>query len=185
MTVLIVACSAGGQTGPRRGSLQVDWVGADTGRLAAPAVAEWCDSLGMLELRAISGDTGVALALYPSDSVTTTDALKPAEFRVVPPERADTSRPAAAIVLRYFAETSIRGFRADSGTVTLKTVGPAAGAGRFSASLRSATDGSKLTVSGSFEGLTVTSGPPECGGEPEEPEDLEEEGSDEDGADME
>ena len=170
-----LACSSRNSPPPRGGSLQVEWIGADTGKLSAPAVAEWCDSLKMLELRAISGDTGVALALYPSDSVTTGVAAGPADYRVVEPHRADSNRPAGAIALRYFAETSIRGYRGDSGTVTLKVLDPGAGAGRFSAYLRSATDGSKLTVTGSFEGLTVSAAPPGCGGEPEEPELLNEE----------
>jgi hypothetical protein len=177
-----VACSSEETPVQRGGSLQVEWVGADTGKLSAPAVAEWCDSLRMLELRAISGDTGVVLALYPSVSVTTGIAIRPADYRVVEPQRADSIRPSAAIVLRYFAETSIRGFRSDSGTVALKALGSRAGAGRFSAHLRSATDGSRLTVTGSFDGLAVTTAPAACGGEPDEPElPTEEEDEDYDG----
>jgi hypothetical protein len=170
-----LACASGDPAGPQGGSLQVEWVGADTGKLSAPAVAEWCDSLRLLELRAIGGDTGIALLLYPSDSGTPSGTVAPGDYPVVPPQRADSTRPAAAVALRWFAETSIRGFRGDSGTVVLESIGPdAARAGRFSARLRSATEGSRLTVTGSFKGLTVTPAPPACAGEaesePEEPE---------------
>jgi hypothetical protein len=157
-----VACSSGESADTRTGSLQVEWTGADTGKLSAPAVAEWCDSLKLLELRAIHGDTGIALVFYPSDSVT------PAHYPVVPPEKADSSRPSAAVALRWFAETSIRGFRGDSGTVVLEATGAGAGAGRFSAHLRSATEGSRLRVTGSFTGLTVTPASTGCAGPPPE-----------------
>jgi hypothetical protein len=149
------------------GSLEVQWVGSDTGRFTAPVVAEWCDSLRLLELRALRGDTGVALALYPTDSVA------PGQYKVVPPQRGDSARPAAAVALRWFAETAIRGFRSDSGTVTL-TAGAGRGvdAGRFSATLRSANEGSRLTLAGSFSGLTVAPGSPECAGAAPDPDDT-------------
>jgi len=189
-----LACSSGEPADSRGGSLEADWIGSDTGKLSAPAVAEWCDSLKLLELRAIHGDTGIALVFYPSgsaaraasvpragaavkpDSVVPGDSVTPGRYPVIAPERADSSRPAAAIALRWFAETSIRGFRGDSGTVVLEATGPGASAGRFSAYLRSATEGSRLTVTGSFKGLSITPAPRDCAGrlpqEPDEPEEL-------------
>jgi hypothetical protein len=191
-----LACSSAEPARPPAGTLEVEWIGADTGKLSAPAVAEWCDSLKLLELRAIQGDTGIALVFYPSGSVTRADsvprtgsAAKPASvppgdsvtpgrYPVIAPERADSSRPSAAVALRWFAETSIRGFRGDSGTVVLEATGPGTSAGRFSAYLLSATEGSRLTVTGSFKGLSVTPAPQGCAGrppqEPDEPEELEE-----------
>ena len=189
-----LACSTREPADSRTGSLDVEWIGADTGKLSAPAVAEWCDGLKLLELSAIHGDTGIALALYPSgsggradsaarpgaiprsgpvarpDSATPGDSVAPGDYPVVTPERADSSRPAAAVALRWFEETSIRGFRGDSGTVVLEATGPATSAGRFSARLRSTTEGSRLTVTGSFKGLTVIPAPQDCVGHP--PEEL-------------
>ena len=52
---------AGGKSGAR---LEVRWAGADSARFGAPATAEWCDSLDLLEIRAAAGDTGIELALY-------------------------------------------------------------------------------------------------------------------------
>jgi hypothetical protein len=164
------ACASGEQAAPPAGSLQVVWTGADTGKLSAPAVAEWCDSLRLLEVRAIHGDTGIALVLYPADSGVAAGRVPPGKYPVSPPQRADSSRPAAAVALRWFAETSIRGFRGESGSVMLDTAGPGTGAGRFSAALRSATEGSRVNVTGSFTGLTITPAPPDCAGRPREPE---------------
>ena len=163
---VVAACSPGGSAGRPAGSIEAQWVGADTGKLAAPALAEWCDSLRVLELRALRGDTGIALALYPADS------LVPADYRVVSPERGDSVRPAAAVALRWFAETTIQGFRSDSGSVVLTAAGPGAGAGRFTARLRSSTEGRRLRVSGSFSGLTITPAPPDCAGVPRDPDDT-------------
>jgi hypothetical protein len=138
----------------------VVWTGSDTGKLSAPAVAEWCDSLDILELRAVRGDTGIALVLYTADSAS------PGTYPVIAPERADSTPPSAAVALRWFAETSIRGFRGDSGTVVLEATGPGTWAGRFSAYLRSATEGSRLTVTGSFKGLSVIPAVQDCAGRP-------------------
>jgi hypothetical protein len=165
--IVMAACAQEKPDVPSSSTLEVRWVGSDTGKLVAPAVAEWCDSLRMLELRAMHGDTGIALVLFPADS------LEPGDFRTVVPERADSERPAAAIALRWFAETSIRGFRADSGTLSLASLGPGTGAGRFTARLRSATEGSRLTVTGSFKGLTVGPAPADCAGVAEDPDDSE------------
>jgi hypothetical protein len=152
--VLATACSRERPADSPGATLEARWVGSDSGKIVAPAVAEWCDSLRLLEVRAVHGDTGIALVLYPADSLT------PGPHRVVPPERGDSTRPSGAVALRWFAETSIRGFRGD-------------GAGSFVARLRSTTDGSRLHITGSFRGLTVHPASPECAGVPKEPVDTE------------
>lgn len=161
------ACSRQEPAAPQGGTIEAQWVGSDTGRLVAPAVAEWCDSLRMLELRAVQGDTGIALVLYPADS------LARGEYPVAAPQRADSARPSAAVALRYFSETSIRGFRSDSGAVTLGGTGPGGTSGRFTAHLRSATEGSRLDLTGSYRGLSVRPASPDCAGVAEDPDDPE------------
>lgn len=164
--LMAAAGCSGERSGPSPGGfLEVEWVGGDTGRLVAPAVGEWCDSLRILEVRAVHGDTGIALALYPADSV------EAGEYPLVVPQRADSVRPASAAALRWFAETSIRGFRSDSGTVRITGVTP--GAGRFSGTLRSVTEGTRLTVTGSFQGITVGPAPADCAGVAPDPDDTE------------
>ena len=165
--VLATACSRERPADSPGATLEARWVGSDSGKIVAPAVAEWCDSLRLLEVRAVHGDTGIALVLYPADS------LIPGPYRVVPPERGDSTRPSGAVALRWFAETSVRGFRGDSGSVTLSATGPGAGGGSFVARLRSTTDGSRLHITGSFRGLTVHPASPECAGVPKEPVDTE------------
>jgi hypothetical protein len=164
--VLGTACSRDTPAAPPRSTLEVEWVGSDTGKLVAPVVAEWCDSLRVLELRAVRGDTGIALALYPPESVTA------GHYPMVPPERGDSTRPSSAVALRWFAETSIRGFQGDSGSVSLAG-GPGAVGGSFAGRLRSTTEGSRLKVTGSFRGLTVGPAPPECAGVAKVPADSE------------
>ncbi len=153
-------CEKEEATEPGTGTLRVEWTGADTGQMAGPAVAEWCDSLRFLQVSTIHGDTGFAFVIYPKDSVI------PARYGVMLPAKADTSRPAAAIALRWFAEVSIRGFRGDGGEVVLAALVPGAGSGRFSAKLKSATDGSRLAIKGTFERLTISRSPASCGGRP-------------------
>jgi hypothetical protein len=165
--MLMAACSRAEPSAPAGGSLEVRWFGSDTGKLVAPAVAEWCDSLRLLEVRAVHGDTGIALVLYPADS------MKPGRYPLVPPQRRDSTRPAAALALRWFAETSIRGFRSDSGSVALAALGPGTGRGSFGGRLRSATEGSQLTVRGTFQGITVTPAPADCAGVAQDPDDSE------------
>ncbi len=171
--IALLACSSEESADPRAGSLAVEWTGADTGKLSGLAVAEWCDSLDLLELRAIHGDTGIALVLYPSDSRSRSGSVAAVDYPVVPPERADSSRPAAAVALRWFAETSIRGFRGDSGSVVLAAPGPDGYAGRFTAHLRAAVEGSRLTATGSFKGLAITQALPGCAGGPADESDEE------------
>jgi hypothetical protein len=155
-----MACASDEPADHSAGSLHVEWTGADTGKLSAPAVAQWCDSLALLEIRAIQGDTGVALLVYPGDSGA--DSVRPGTYPVVPPKRAAGARPASAIAMRWFAETSIRRFSGDSGSVGLE----APGAGSHSAHLRSPSEGSRLMLTGSFKGLTVRHAPPDCAGAP-------------------
>lgn len=178
--VAVPGCStgAGNESRQRAGSLDVEWIGSDTGKLSAPAVAEWCDSLRLLEVRAIRGDTGVALALYPPDSVRSAVAVGRGEYRVISPEGADSIRPSAAVALRWFAETSIRGFRGDSGQVVLEAAGRDSAAGRFSARLRSISEGSRLSITGSFQGLTIIPAPGDCAGRHEEPYESDDDGGD-------
>jgi hypothetical protein len=149
------ACDRPSAGGEGAAGLVAEWTGSDTGRLAAPARAEWCDSLGMLEIRAIRGDSGLALAVYPESLV------RPDSYPVRPPDRADSSAPAAAVGMRWFAETSIKGFQGDSGYVVLEqTEGRVTG--RFEAAMRSVSDPMRLDLQGAFHGIRVVPAGPGC-----------------------
>jgi len=130
--------------------LEVKWTGAaDSGKVSGPAVAEWCDSLGMLEIRAVRGDTGISLALYPKSG------FKAQGYPVVPSAVADSAPPAAAVALRWFAETSIRGFQGDSGNVVVQESPAGVYAGSVQAHAHSVTDANRITIKGSFSRLSV------------------------------
>lgn len=129
--------------------LEAEWSGEDTVRVSGPATAEWCDSLRLLQIQALRGDTGVAIALYP------VKLFEAGRFPVAPPAKADSAPPAAAVALRWFAETSIRGFQGDSGAVVVEQTRPGVYAGTFDAKAHSVTDGGHLTIRGSFRELTM------------------------------
>jgi hypothetical protein len=144
----IVGCDRPSSSGEGTGAMVAEWTGSDTGRLVAPARAEWCDSLGMLEIRAIHGDSGLAVAIYPESLV------RPDSYPVRPPDSADSVPPASAVALRWFAETAIRGFQGDSGQVVLeRTDGRVTG--WFEAAMRSVNDDMRLDLRGSFRELRI------------------------------
>ena len=137
---------AGGGSGP---FLEAEWSGKDTATIRGAATAEWCDSLRLLQIQALRGDTGVAIAIYPGGQ------LEAGRFRVVSPTRADSAPPGAAVALRWFAETSIKGFQGDSGAVVVDQPRPGVLTGTFNAKAHSVTDEGRLTIRGSFRGLVV------------------------------
>lgn len=133
------------ERGPR---LAAEWTGSDTGHIGAAVRVEWCDSLRMLEIRALHGDTGIAVAVYP------TGAARPDSYPIVLPDRADSNRPASAVGIRWFAETAVRGFQGDKGAVVLERADDRV-SGWFQAELRSINDGRRLTLLGSFQAAPV------------------------------
>ena len=156
-------------TGPR---LEASWTGADTATLSAPGTAAWCDTLRVLEIVAIAGDTGIGIAVYPSDSIAS------GRYRVRPPAVADSLPPAAAVGLRWFSETAVQGFQGDSGEVTLTRTPGGVLSGRFTAAARAIVGNGRLTLTGSFDDLraipatrgcsTAPIPPPDGGPDPEE-----------------
>ena len=144
----LIACDRPSGSGEGAGGVVLEWTGSDTGRLVAPARAEWCDSLRLLEIRAVHGDSGVAVAVYP---VTT---ARPDSYPVRPPDEADSAPPASAVALRWFAETSIKGFQSDSGLLVLeRTDGRVSG--HLTAAMRSINDEMRLDLRGSFRDVRI------------------------------
>ncbi|HEU5303716.1 MAG TPA: hypothetical protein VFU40_03645, partial [Gemmatimonadales bacterium] len=131
------------------GHLEVSWVGTDTGRISGSALAEWCEEQRRLEIRAIAGDTGVALAVFP-DVV-----LSPDSYRVVTPVGKDTAAPSARVALRWFGKTAIKGFRGDSGAVVLESTDSGQLSGHLATRASSVSNSDRVTLTGEFENLTV------------------------------
>jgi hypothetical protein len=141
------------------GRLSVHWTGPDTATFSSTAVAEWCASLHLLEIRAVSGDTGAGIVLYPADTINA------GVYPVRRPDVADTSLPpSAAVALRWSSRTTIMGYQADSGQVTVERTPDARLAGRFTVHARPLGTGSLLRGTGSFEGLRIVTAPASCAG---------------------
>jgi hypothetical protein len=152
------------------GRLEARWTGADTGKISGLATAEWCADSLVLEIRAIQGDTGLALALYVVDTIATDS------YRVVEPARADSVPPSASVALRLLSQTAIKGFQGDSGTVILERSGSGQLSGSLAARARSVLNGGQIRLSGNFERVAVT--PQERGCIPEPPDTIPEMQSD-------
>lgn len=133
----------------RTGRLEAAWAGADSGKISGAATAEWCGVRRLLEIRAVQGDTGLALALYPAET------LAAGVYRVVDPAKADSVPPAAGVALRWLAQTTIQGLQGDSGTVVLERSGAGELSGVLTAKARSVVNGERVTVTGSFRNLVV------------------------------
>ena len=144
-----LACAkpdAGTRSGPR---LTVRWTGADTAAFGASATAERCDTLHLIEIRAISGDTGLGLALYDSGTV------RPGSYPIRLPGGADRVAPAAALALRWFSKTAVQGYQGESGNVTLRRAANGDLSGTFTAKARAINTKAYLDLTGSFEDLRV------------------------------
>jgi hypothetical protein len=131
------------------GHLEADWSGSDRGKISAPASAEWCGARRLLEIRAVQGDTGIALALYVEDTLTA------GRYRVVDPPKAESLPPAAAVALRWFTQNAVKGFQGATGTVFLERSQSGELAGNVTARAHSVADTQWVTVKGTFDGLAV------------------------------
>jgi len=151
------ACHSPSKGASGVGKLDVRWTGREPGSISAPATASWCASRHMLEVRSIQGDTGLALALYPAETLTA------GVYRVVDPIRAESLPPAASVALRWLTSKVVQGFRGDGGTVRLERSSSGQLSGEVSARARSVVDTQRLTISGSFRNVTLRSDPAECG----------------------
>lgn len=153
--LLLSTCFAAACWGPAEepepaGRLVARWTGPDSGQVSTPATAEWCSQRRLLEIRAVHGDTGFSMVLYPLDTV---DADT---YRVVLPEGADSLAPSAAVALRLFSPTTIKGYQGDSGNVVLERSGSGELSGTVEARSRSVSGRELLHISGRFRDLDVT-----------------------------
>ena len=129
--------------------LEVRWTGSDTAAFSAPASAEQCDTLELVQIRAIAGDTGIGLAIYRRGGI------ERGSYPILRPEVAETTPTSAAVGLRWFSRTAVQGFQADSGQLELDTAISGHLSGRFTARAHAITGNARLKVTGSFEGLRV------------------------------
>lgn len=152
--LLLIAAAAGcGKESEETGGVEIRWTGADTGGMEAPATARWCDSERAAEIVGIAGDSGIALALFPVDT------MHPGVYPVSLPGQ--SARPRASMSLRRFGENMVLGYYSLSGTVTVDSGRGLSGS--YEASLTELNTSAQLNVSGSFRNLTLVPGDPTCG----------------------
>ncbi|MEP7227943.1 MAG: hypothetical protein ABI785_11315 [Gemmatimonadales bacterium] len=146
---LLTACDVRESQRAQAGRLEAEWTGADSGKISTPAAAEWCAERRWLEIRAIQGDTGLAMALYPMDSIESDS------YPVVDPARADSVRPSASLGLRLFSQTAVKGYRGDSGAVLLVRSRSGRLSGKVTARVRGVPNGEQVRLSGKFDRVAV------------------------------
>ena len=135
------------------GHLEANWSGPDGGKISAPASAEWCGATRLLEIRAVQGDTGIALALYPKDT------LAAGRYRIMDPLKAESLPPAAGVALRWFTQNAVKGVQGDTGTVFLDRSPSGELGGSLTAGARSVVDTQRVAIKGTFQGLTIHPSP--------------------------
>jgi hypothetical protein len=131
------------------GNLEVRWSGTEKGMISGTATAEWCGIRKVLEIRTVQGDTGLALALYP------TDTIRAGAYRVVDPPKAESLPPSTGVALRWLTQNAIRGFQGESGAVVLERSPAGLLSGRVTAAVRSVTDTMRLMLNGTFRDLSM------------------------------
>ena len=125
----------------------IEWTGADTGQATLAASATRC--AGEIRLFATSGDTGVAVLLYPNAKLRTD-----MELPVLSPADARETRPAAAIAARWLDSARVDGYRGVKGTVRI-TAHKQTLNGEFRSALRREGDQAEVTLSGQIRRVTI------------------------------
>jgi hypothetical protein len=115
--------------------------------MTAPASATWCEVQRLLEIRSIRGDTGIALALYPTRRPTA------GPYRILEPAKAESLPPAAGMAVRWLARNVVQGFRADSGQLQLERSSTGQLSGQIHARARSVVDTQRIMLTANFRDL--------------------------------
>lgn len=155
LAAVAVAAACAGSDEPA-GVMEVEWSGPDTALIRASATALWCREGHWLEVTGLLGDTGVAVVVYPADTVRT------GQYAVHDP--ADSLGSGAGVALRWFGEDAVHAFQSRSGSVTVSDDEGGTVRGRFEALVVAVIRPETLTVTGEFRRTSVTLGADECAG---------------------
>ena len=150
-----VGCRAGL---PEAGALEAEWRGADRGQFAAKATAVHCPESGIVLLEGIRADSGMALALFPSDP----GVLAPGEYVVAAGNAVEVPRPGALAAFRAFNAAELRAWESYAGTVTLATAGDRLDGG-FQFRMRLTEGADTLAMTGVLRSVPVVTDSIGCG----------------------
>lgn len=131
------------------GRIEVRWTGSSEGGLTVPVTGLRCVDQQMVELLAFRADTGVAFALWLSDSVRTD------YYNVYNPASPAPVRPGAGMALRWFAGNYVAGFEADGGWVLVERSRGDTIAGKLEVRLRAVDRPDTLLLTGTFHGVPL------------------------------
>jgi len=116
-----------------------------------PVSGRWCVGPSRLDIRAVAGDTGLGLVIYPSDS-----SAMHGDYTVLSPEGRLQVRPSAGVALRWVGKVMVQGWWGDSGSVTLAGGVVRGLSGRGAARLVSGLDpDSVTTLEFEFRGVRI------------------------------
>jgi DNA-binding cell septation regulator SpoVG len=147
MAGLVLACDQRTRPADVAGEMSIRWSGSRDGDMTAPASATWCEGQRLLEIRSIRGDTGIALAVYP------TRRPRAGSYRIVEPAKAESVPPAAGVAVRWLARNVVQGFRGDSGELQLERSSTGQLSGQVHARARSVVDTQRIRLTATFRDL--------------------------------
>lgn len=143
LSLLALATACGGSE-----RVVVEWTGADTGQAVLHATATRCG--GEIQLFATSGDTGVAMLLFPPAKLR----LRTADLPVLSVADARQTKPAAAVAARWLDSARVDGYRGVQGTVRLEASAQVL-KGEFRSQLRREGDEAEVTMTGRIRRVGV------------------------------
>lgn len=117
LPVLALCFAAGCNPLGGSGTLTARWTApgdTTTATVTMPVTGRWCVGPSRLDIRAAVGDTGLGLAIYPSDS-----SAVEGNYTVLAPGGRLQVRPSAGVALRWVGKVLVQGWWGDSGAVTL------------------------------------------------------------------
>jgi hypothetical protein len=142
------------------GTVSVSWVGASTGHFSARGTGSWCPADSLVEILAVSNDSGVGLALITSGTVA------PVQYPVLSSVVGADWRPMGFASLRVASDTALKGYEANSGLLQVTKGDPELVSGSIDVRLKLADGGDTLRMSGTFDRVAIKPAVGQCGRSP-------------------
>ena len=151
----VLVLSACGREAPRGRMELTARTTRDTIPFSAPAEGYWCAADSSVEIVAVRKDSGMALALFPVDS------LRPGTYPVGSLTDSVYARPRARVAARWFGKALVEGYYSTTGVVNLLS-GPEL-TGDFTATMQGMMYEAREELQGTFRGVRVRPAAEPCG----------------------
>lgn len=158
MAALALATLGCGSGSSGTGTVEAEWRGAHRGRFVTKATAVHCPESGTVLVEGIRADSGMALALFPSDP----GVVAPVEYVVAAGNAAEVPRPGALAAFRAFNAAELQAWESYAGTLTL-TMGGDRLDGEFRLRLRLTEGADTLAMTGALRAVPVVTDTIGCG----------------------